>query len=100
MSVDMDTDAVERIARQLTAIGEDMQRDWTRFRNAVQTAEGGIGTGLLGAAFRAEYTPAADAVRQYADPLPGWWSRFGDAGSSAARVYDAADRAAAGGFPR
>ncbi|CRK59527.1 hypothetical protein [Alloactinosynnema sp. L-07] len=98
--IQMDIETIERVGAHLTTIGRALGIDWTAFRQRIATGESGIGTGVLGARYRVEYTPPADAIRRVADPLPG---RFGDLGRAAtlsAQSYSAGDKIAADQFPR
>ncbi|WP_436491902.1 hypothetical protein [Actinokineospora sp. HUAS TT18] len=99
-SLSMDTETIDRVGRHLTAIGGQLAIDWTAFRAAIAADEAGIGSGPIGARYRAEYTPAADAIRAVAGPLPRRYTESGVTAMASARAYSLADGAVAGLFPR
>jgi hypothetical protein len=98
--IDMDPDAVDHVGHRLGAIGESLQFDWAGLRRQIEAAETGIRADVLGTQYRIEYTPAADAIRTEADPVPGRYQELAGQAKTAAALYARADRAAAGTFPR
>ncbi|RSN26679.1 hypothetical protein NQK81_13610 [Amycolatopsis roodepoortensis] len=98
MSVDMDISTVNRIGAQLVAIGDDMEREWGKFRRTIETERAGIGVDPLGTAFLGEYRPSEVSVLSHADPLPALWQADGHGARISAATYAQADRDAAAGL--
>jgi hypothetical protein len=100
MFADMDTTTMNRIGLQLIAIGEDMEREWAKFRQAVENGQAGIGVDPLGTTFMKEYLPAELSVQNHADPLPALWQADGYGATISVAIYVRADQAAASQFAK
>ena len=98
--IDMDPDTVDYIGHRLGAIGDMLQFDWPSFRRQIEAAENGIRADILGLEYRKEYTPAANAIRTKADPVPGRYQELAAQAKTAAAIYAQADRDAANSFPK
>jgi hypothetical protein len=98
--IDMNTREVTGVGHRLGAIADLLQVEWTDLQRRIAVAENGIRADKLGAQYRVEYGPAADAIRKKADPVPGRYRELATQATTAAVLYEQADRDAANGFPR
>jgi hypothetical protein len=100
MFAEMDTEGVASVMRALTDNGRSLDTAWQSGKAAVSAHEPGIGTDLLGQAFRADYTPDSQAVRDSADWVPKAIRADAEVGTASAADYLAADNSGAAAMPR
>ncbi|ONI67113.1 hypothetical protein BWI15_28510 [Kribbella sp. ALI-6-A] len=97
--MDMVPEQVEPRIKALADTGTTLASGWEGAKAAIAAAEGGIGSGPLAEAFRANYAPATQAVRTAADPVPGEFQYVASAGSQGVADYRSVDQPGLFGFP-
>jgi hypothetical protein len=96
----IETTAATQQSSIITDTGQKLDTAWQGRKSDISANESGIGSGKLGAAFRAGYTGASETVRSTADRIPGQFQELGAAGTTSAAGYETHDGTAAGAFPR
>jgi hypothetical protein len=84
-----------REVRGLSQHGQQLGTDWGSAKSAIAGNEGGIGTDVLGQAFRGVYLPDSTAVRGSADKVPDAIMTDASLGNQAVGDYGATDGGAA-----
>jgi hypothetical protein len=95
----MDTGAVLPIMQGLAEAGRTLGGAWQGSRATIAEKEGGIGSDVLGQAFRSVYTAPSTAMRDAADRIPGAIVTDSAVGTQCAADYQAADARGAAAFP-
>ena len=96
----IETTAATQQSSIITDTGQKLDSAWQGRKSDISANESGIGSGKLGAAFRAGYTGASETVRSTADRIPGQFQDLGGAGTISAAGYETHDGTAAGAFSR
>lgn len=94
--IHMEQSATGREMRALSDLGTRLGSAWQSTRSAIEGNEGGIGSDLLGQAFRGGYLPDSTSVREAADLLPDAIMTDAALGNAAVADYGATDARAAG----
>lgn len=94
----MDTDATTHVMHRVTAIGDQLDSAWGAVTARLDGAIGGLGGGVLGAAFMAGYQEPASQTAATVErhrQVPG---RLAGVGHESVAGYVSADRRAGGHF--
>lgn len=98
--VHMDTGGVASVMTALSESGRALGTAWQGSSAAITANEAGIGSDVLGQAFRASYATESTALRDTADRVPTAMLADAEAGAGCVADYRAADARGAAAFPR